>query len=392
MVFRHIELIVRHRRAVGITAGVFALAALLFVLVAEPVYTSRAMLMPPVEEGGEGLLSAWMASLNLPSVLAPGTSGSMSAAVMVDFLRSRRIAEAVIDSLSLKDWYKADTIDDAVRELRGASAFASTQTGIISLRVNAREPAMARTIAAVYIAELDSLNRRLQYSRAEATMEFTAAQIDTFRRRLARSRRRLAAFQSEHGIIDVDEQVRGAIDVAAALQVRASIAAIERDMIREFAREDTRELRRKELELEKIHWQIESLMVGGEGANAFVPLRLLPALYQEYAALERDLAVDERVYSFLLEKYEESGIERARTTPSIQVIDPPNLPSKRSGIPRWVSVVLSALVGALWASFVLAWWSWLNARSRSPEDEAALLSVVSTARDDLRRLRGRLRL
>lgn len=392
MAFRHAEYIVRNRRVVGVTACIFAVGALLYVLIADPVYTSRAMLMPPFEEGGEGLLQAWMASLSLPSMIAPQTAGAVSSAVMVDILGSRGLAEAVIDSLSLREWYKADTIDDAVRELRGSVAFSFSQTGMITVRVNDRDPAMARAIASAYVAGLDSINRGLQVARAEATMRFTASQIDTFRRRLDGSRERLAAFQSEHGIVNVDEQVRGAIDVAAALKIRASIAAIERDMIREFAFENTRELRRKELELENINRQIETLMSGGDGTSAFVPLRELPALYQEYAALERDLKVDERVYSFLLEKYEESGIERARTTPSIQVVDLPNLPVRRSGLPRWSVVLIAALVGALWISVVLAWWSWFLTRSRPPEDAAALQRVVATAQEDLRRLRRRLRL
>jgi tyrosine-protein kinase Etk/Wzc len=263
---------------------------------------------------------------------------------------------------------------------------------MITLKVSDRDPETARAIALVYIAGLDSINRRLQFSRAEATMRFTAAQIDTFRRRLDRSRAHLAAFQSEHGIINVDEQVRGAIDVATALEIKAAVAAIERDMIKEFALENTKELRKKELELENINRQIESIMSGSEGSTAFVPLRKLPALSQQYAALQRDLAVDERVYSFLLEKYEESGIERARTTPSVQVVDPPNLPVKRSGIPRWAVVLIAAAAGAVWISAVLLWWSWFTSRKRDSADEAALQHVMATARDDVRRLRARLRL
>ncbi|MDD3642622.1 MAG: Wzz/FepE/Etk N-terminal domain-containing protein [Candidatus Krumholzibacteria bacterium] len=392
MSFRHVDLIIRYRRAVAVATCVFALAALFYALFADPVYTSRALLMPPAEDGGEGLLSAWMASLSLPSMLAPQTSGSTTAAVMVDILGSRALAEAVIDSLSLTEWYGADTIDDAVRRLRGETYFVASQTGMISLKANDRDPATAQAIALAYIAGLDSLNRSLQFSRAEATMRFTSAQIDTFRRRLDRSRERLAAFQSEHGIIDFDEQVRGAIDIAATLKVRSSIVAIERDMLRGFAFEDMQELRRKELELENINRQIESLMDGGGGSTVFLPLRELPALYQEYASLQRDLEVDQRVYSFLLEKHEESGIERARTTPSVQIVDPPNLPARRSGIPRWAIVLVAALVGALWMSAVLLWWSWLGARARDPQDEAAMQRVVETVKDDARALRRRLRI
>jgi hypothetical protein len=55
-------------------------------------------------------------------------------------------------------------------------------------------------------------------------------------------------------------------------------------------------------------------------------------------------------------------------------------------------VLIAALVGALWISAVLLWWSWFSSRRRDTADEAALQRVVATAQDDLRRLRTRLRL
>lgn len=392
MGFRLLDFLLRRRRAVALSAAVFALAALIYVLVADPVYESWAMMMPPIEEGGEGLLSAWMASINVPAMITPMSRSSVTSAVMADILRSRGLAEMVIGSLGLREWYKSDTMDDAVRDLRASADIMVSQTGMITLRVRDRDPAMAMHIASRHITALDTLNRRIQFTRAESSVRFTAGQIEKFRERLRESREKIAEFQRQHGVIDFDQQVRGAIDIAAALKIKASLTAIELDLLREFATPDAAELRKKQLELKHINRQLEKIMTGDTTDAVFIPLRELPALYLEYAALQRDIAVNERVYSFLLEKHEESGIEKARNTPSVQIVDEPNLPEKRAGLPRWAVVALAAAAGALWMIACLGWWGWVSLRKRPLEEDDAFRSVVDTVRGDILALRRRLKI
>jgi uncharacterized protein involved in exopolysaccharide biosynthesis len=133
-------------------------------------------------------------------------------------------------------------------------------------------------------------------------------------------------------------------------------------------------------------------MEGDSSEAVFVPLKRLPELYQRYASLQRDLAVNERVYSFLSERYEESGIDRARTTPSVQVVDEPNLPQRHAGFPRWAIVPVVTAVGFIWITGLLAWWGWMNTRQRSTEESRAFEEVVGIAREDLVKLRRFLKL
>ncbi len=82
MALRLLEYVVRYRKAVLWAAILFAAAALIFVIFSPAPYMSQALLMPPVEEGGQGLLGAWMASMNLPSMITPMSAGSVTSAVM----------------------------------------------------------------------------------------------------------------------------------------------------------------------------------------------------------------------------------------------------------------------------------------------------------------------
>ena len=392
MVFRLLNYVVQRRRVVGRVTLVFFIAALLYVFVSGRTYVAHALLLPPAEEGGEGVLSAWMEKLNLPSVVSPGTAGSTSAAILGDILSSRRLGEMIINELSLKEHFKTRSLDDALRGLRARTGTVVTETGLIRLSVSDKDPAYALKIARAYIAGLDSINRFLQGSRAEQTREFMGAQIAMYREQIQRERHEIASFQGTNNIVDIDEQVRGAIDVAADLKVRTVLAGIERDLLKDFTYSNSMELRRKEAEYENLTKQLKNVMNGDSAGAVFIPLKRLPSLAQKYAAMQADLEVDNHVYSYLLERYEQAGIEKARTTPVVQVVDEPVLPEKPAGMPRWLLVLIVTGVGFAWIVAMIGWWGWVQGRQKSSDEERAFADLTSGIRGDWESVRRRLRL
>lgn len=392
MNFRIIEYVLERRRIIGWVSLLAVLLSLAWVLLSDPKYSSKALLMPPLEEGGEGLLSAWAAKLNLPAMVIPMAAGATTAEILVDILESRRLAEMVISSQGLMEWYGTESVDEAVRELGARISTSASATGLITLKVTERDPDAAYRIASALIAGLDSLNHDLQFTRAENTMAFVSQQLERYRSELETLRGEIADFQMAHGIVDFGEQVRGAIDVAATLKVSAVLAEINRDLLKEYARDDALDLRRADMEYRSLEIQLEKLMRDDSSSGVFIPLEKMPALHQEYARMQRDLDVNERVYSFLLERYEDSGIDRARNTPSVQVIDPPNIPERRAGMPRWAVVLISGLAGAVWSAVMIAWVGWIAMRERGPGEKEAYDRVVGILQNDVAALRRWLRL
>jgi uncharacterized protein involved in exopolysaccharide biosynthesis len=392
MFIRILNALMRRRRFVGWTTLVFLAAAIVFVLVRGNVYESKALLFPPAEEGGQGILSAWMARLNLPSIMTPVSAGVTSAAILGDIIASRHLCEMIVDSLALREHYGTNSLESAIRKLRSSTKTAVTETGLIRLSVRDRDPEYARGIAEAYIAGLDSLNRFLQRSRADETRRFVAAQIDVFRERLRVLRGEIAAFQGSNNIIDLDEQVRGSIQVAADLKVRSILAGIERDLMSEFTHRDATELRRKTAEHANLVRQLKTIMNGDSAGAVFVPLRRLPALAQQYAAMQRDLEINERIYSYLLERYEEAGIEKTRMTSVVQVVDAPSLPEEPAGIPLLLVVAIVAAAGFVWSTLMAAWWEWSVMRPKSSGEERAFAELRGALDADAARLRRALRL
>ena len=391
MFFLLLNRIVRRRAIIAWVTFASFLAGLVFVLVSGNVYESRALLLPPVEEASEGMLSAWMTKLNLPSIVSPGSAGETSAMILGDILQSRRLGEMIVDTLSLRAHYRTASLEDALRALSARTSTSVTGTGLIRLGVRDKDPEYALRIAHAYIAGLDSLNRYLQYSRADQTRKFMATQLSDYRGRLGKARHELAAFQGKNNIVDFDEQVRGAIGVAADLKVRAVLAGIERDLIKEYTYANSLELKRKNAEYDGLMRQLDNIMIGDSADAVFIPLDRMPGLAQSQARMERDLEVNERVYEYLLERYEEAGIDKARSTPVVQIVDEPNLPEKPWGRPKWLIVLFVTALGFVWAVAAVLWWEWMREREKSSDEMRAFAELQAAVRSDVGWLRRKLR-
>lgn len=392
MSFRLLQYVLKRRKTVFWVTLLFFAVSLVYVIFTDRMYESRTLLLPPLEEGSQGIFVAWMAQLNIPAASLPLSAGSTAAAILADILRSRRLGEYVALTLDLRERYGTEGMESTLRALGARTGISVTTTGLIHLSVRDEDPAFAAGIARQYIAGLDSLNRFLELTRAEQTMVFVSKQLLRYRDELTRLRGRMSRFQEEHGIIHFEEQVRGAIDVAANLKLRTTMARIERDLLREFARDDALELRRKETEYKNLNRQLEILMEGDSSNAVFFPLRDMPALYQEFAAMERDLEVTEQVYSYLLQLYEQADVDRARNTPSVQIVDEPSIPEEHAGLPGWGILAISALVGFIWSGLMLAWWGWLTTKRRVEDEERAFREVGELVRSDIEMLRRWLRI
>jgi len=65
----------------------------------------------------------------------------------------------------------------------------------------------------------------------------------------------------------------------------------------------------------------------------------IPDLEVELMGLQREIEIQSMLYAFLTQKYEESKIQEARDTPTIQILDAANKPEKRYQPKRQLMVV-----------------------------------------------------
>src|SRR6185437_2557920 len=86
--------------------------------------------------------------------------------------------------------------------------------------------------------------------------------------------------------------------------------------------------------------------------SMYPSIRQLPMLGVGYADLFRNTKVQEAVFETLTQEYELAKVEEAKETPSVKVVDAPDLPDKKSFPPRmliiFLGTVFSFLAGCTW--------------------------------------------
>jgi hypothetical protein len=101
-------------------------------------------------------------------------------------------------------------------------------------------------------------------------------------------------------------------------------------------------------------------------------IRSLPLLGAKYADYYRLAKIQETVFELLTEQYELAKVEEAKETPSVKVLDPAQVPEKKSFPPRLLIMFLGTfLVLSMSVVWVVGAEHW---RTADPDDPRKILA------------------
>ena len=90
-----------------------------------------------------------------------------------------------------------------------------------------------------------------------------------------------------------------------------------------------------------------------DAGNSQIALFEVPDLEIELMRLEREVEIQSKLYAFLTQQYEESKIQEARDTPTIQILDGANIPIKRHQPKRTLMVIGYSLIAFILSSLYI---------------------------------------
>jgi capsule polysaccharide export protein KpsE/RkpR len=179
-------------------------------------------------------------------------------------------------------------------------------------------------------------------------------------------------FASKNTAIDIPAQGKAMIEAAAALEGQLIATQTELESLRQVYTENNVRVRQTQARVEELQRQLQKL--GGtpgasasaaDGNDAIPSIRQLPILGVPYADLYRNTKVEEAIFQSLTEEDELAKVEEAKETPSIKVLDHPDVPQKKSFPPR----MLITALGTFLAFFAAV--AWVSARAIWHETDAA---------------------
>jgi len=351
--------------------GLFLVAVLTTFVVTirmPKIYESTATILTPREGGGGGLLSGLAASgllQQVPGISVPSLTPNRD--MLISLLKSRRIAQAVVERFRLQERYKARYLEDAIKGLQGATKTIVSKEGVISITVEDQDPQRAAQITNFYVEQLDQLVSQFGTGEAGRQRAFLTEQLARAKRNLEEREEGLRRFQERNRAVVLQEQTRGAIEAAARLKGEIMAAEVQHEVMRNFATEANPEmvaLRRRIQEMKKQLTQMEygdrlsqlpPRAQSPDRREFSVPFAKVPEIGLELARLTREAKVQETLVTLLSQQLEQAKLAEARDFPTVQVLDRA-VPAVRPSKPKLrlnlaLSGALSLFVGVFLAFF-----------------------------------------
>jgi uncharacterized protein involved in exopolysaccharide biosynthesis len=344
--------------------AVLTLASALIVTVVSflvtPKFRSTAVVRVQ-EEGGTSigsLISSKLGGLGGISSLV-GSMGELSGEFFIAILNSRMLGERIVAELDLRKVYGMEkaTMEEVLSLLKANTRFElDIASATITIYAEDSDPMRAKRIAELFVEGLDRRNRELKSTRAKNEREFVSSRLEEARGKLTSLEDSLYRFQLQTGILNVEEQVKATLQAAAQLEAQRLATQTELEMTKKIFDSSSPEIGMLRIKLASIDTSLQNLIrkkSADDRSEFLVHLQDAASEGLSYLRLMRDLEIQQLLVGFLLQSYEQAKLEEVRTTPTIQQVDAPSVPTKRVWPRRSLMVLLGAF-GAFVLGLIIA--------------------------------------
>jgi uncharacterized protein involved in exopolysaccharide biosynthesis len=368
-----------NRRVILRATVVGLLVSTLIAFLIPKRFQSTARLMPP-DQGSSGMGMAMMAAASSSIGSQIGSSlGSMagdllglksSSDLFIGILESRTVQDDLINKFDLRNVYWDRRMEDARDDLqKRTNVIADRKSGIITIEVVDKSPVRAAGMAGEYVSELNLVVTQLNTSSAHRERVFLEDRLTQVKQDLETAEQNFSQFATKNTALDIPTQGKAMIEAAATLEGQLIAAQTELEGLKQVYADGNVRVRSTQARVDELRRQLEKGLGGRSNepgaANAqdqhplFPSIRELPALGVGYADLFRNAKIQEVVFQTLTQQYELAKVEEAKETPSVKVLDPPDVPEKRSFPPRLLIILVGTaltMVGSMsWVFGKQAW-------------------------------------
>ena len=331
---------------------------IIFVFIIPKTFTSTALLMPPTSEtGGIGSIMGALSNLPFGGMMSQTNDESLST---IAILKSRTLSEKVIKKFNLIDFYGVPNIDKALMSLSDNTNFEVEDEGTISISVDvdtewlhsveSEEKAknQCTDMAIYFVKQLDLINKSLKTEQASFHREFIGERYRQNLVDLKKAEDSLKIFQEKHKMVALPEQTLAAIEAAAAIKAQMLSNEVKLGVMLgalNTNHPDIDNIKKENSELSKKMNELEygANVIGYKKSNLFPVLADVPELGVELVRLKREVEIQNTLFVFLTQQYEEAKIKEAKDTPTVQILDYPQKPQLKSA-PKRVLILIFCII------------------------------------------------
>src|SRR6185437_7859028 len=281
-------------------------------------YTAETKILPPQqqESTASGMLRALGNSSGL-GALASAAGSSLGLKnpndLYVGMLKTRPIADSIIQRFSLQKLYKARDMTDARKALAEHTDIVSGKDGMISVSVEDKDKKRAAEMANAYIEELRNLSKGLALTESSQRRLFYEEQLKGTKEDLAKAELGLKQAQQKTGVIEPGAQAKALIEGVGDLRAQIVAKEVELRAMRSFATDKNPDVDVAQQELAGMKAQLNKLeSQKGNPSNFEVNLKDVPQAQLDYIRAARELKFQETLFTLLSEQFEMAKMDEAR--------------------------------------------------------------------------------
>lgn len=329
----------------------------------KPSYVAITRIMVPQQQQGAAAAAA-LAQLGALAGAASAMSGMKSPAEMyIGLLKSRTVADRMIDRFGMMNIPDVDTREDVRDILTRITGMGAGKDGLITIGVVTRIPQLSADIANAYVEELASLTGRLAVTEAQRRRQFFERELTKVKENLVKAEIALARVSVGESVLKFNPQAMG--QGLATLKAQTMAKEVQLSSMRGYLTENSQAYRQTQRELAALRAQQRKLddPKPPTGNNA------------EYINRYRDFKYSEVLFEQIAKQYEAAKLDESSEGAVIQIVDVAIPPERKNNLAKWKIALFSTLAGVVvLLIFVFARRSFKNAK-QNPDSAAKLAAI-----------------
>lgn len=359
--------LLKRKKAILLTTVAGAALSVGVSLVLPNVYQASATLLPPQQQ--QSGAAAMLSQLSGLAGAAGGVPGIKNPSdLYIGMLKSRTIADRIVNRFNLKKVYEVDSQELARSRLAASTDITSGKDGLIVIQVEDRDQKLVAELANAYTGELLDLTKVLAVTEAGQRRVFYERQLSGAKDSLAKAEAALKGNLDTQGVMSVETEGKAVLETVARLRAQVSAKEIELNSMRPFVTPTHPDFRRTEEELASLRQELANLQNGRRDGQAAANAGSAQGL-ENFQRL-RDLKYYQALYELLAKQYEIARLDEAKNPGVVQVLDPAVQPERKFK-PKRSLIVIGSTLGAFVLACIWALVSEIARRAaRAPETGA----------------------
>ena len=361
----YLTVLKRWKKFILLNVFVITLFAIILSLIIPKTYRASAVLMAPLTQTGMGVFTPLIDS-PLGGLFSQDTDETLS---MIAILKSRTVLTGVIEEFNLIELYEVENIDIAIQSLKDHVLTDIDDEGTIRVSVDIltkwfhpdyqeeKAKQLCSDIANYFIKQLDIVNKNLQTEEASFQRKFIEIRYKDNIQELKSAEEKLKQFQEINNMISLPEQTHAAIEAASKIKGHILSNEVRLEVLKKAYNSGHPDIDQLINEIAALTEQLYWMEYGKEIEhtnikNIFPAFSRMPELETQLRQLMREVEIQNTLFTFLTQQYEEAKINEAKDTPTIQILDIAVKPNVKYKPFRALIVIGAGMFGLIFGCFI----------------------------------------